>query len=77
MLGQRERFCMAIAEKRKQTNGGGGKEEERQNDEQQDAGAKASPKDLRHSAPLSSCSLELLSNTCRYGKQLGCHRYRA
>jgi len=49
MLGQRERFRMAIAEKRKQTDGGGGKEEERQNDEQQDAGAEASPKDRRHS----------------------------
>jgi hypothetical protein len=72
MLGQGERFCMAIAEKCKQTNGGGREEKKRQNDEQQDAGAKASPKDFRHHAPFSSCSLELLSSTCSYGMQLGC-----
>ena len=74
MLGQRKRLRMAIAKKCKQTDGSGCEEEKRQNDEQQDAGAKASPKDLRHSAPLSSCFFELLSGTWHYGMQFGCHR---
>jgi hypothetical protein len=52
VLSQRERFRMAIAKKRKQTDRTGREEEKGQNDEQQDTRAKASPEDLRHSAPL-------------------------
>ena len=74
VLRQRQRFCMAIAKKRKQTDRGGREKEKRQNDEQEDTGAKASPKDLPHLAPLSLRRSELLTGTCRYGMQLCCHR---
>ena len=52
VLGEQERFRLAIAQKCKQTDGSSREEQKRQNYEQQNAGAKDFPRDIRHSAPL-------------------------